>query len=59
MAMIGDRGFRPAPHAVFVTATVLFVLARTLNDAPMPGTHLMSVLDPGFSAGFLTLDLGG
>jgi alkylresorcinol/alkylpyrone synthase len=37
-------------------ATVLFVLDRVLERAPR-GRHLMSSLGPGFSAGFLLLEL--
>ena len=52
MAMIGDRGFRPAPHAVFVTATVLFVfalLAAALCASRLPWTGL--ILDLAESEG--------
>ena len=38
-------------------ATVLFVLERLLGDNAS-GRHLMSALGPGFTAGFLTLELG-
>jgi alkylresorcinol/alkylpyrone synthase len=37
-------------------ATVMFVLERLLRPAA-PGRHLMSALGPGFSAGFLTLEV--
>ncbi len=37
-------------------ATVLFVLQRTLADCP-PGRYLMSALGPGFTVGFLLIDV--
>ncbi len=37
-------------------ATVLFVLRRTLADC-QPGRYLMSALGPGFTVGFLLLDV--
>jgi alkylresorcinol/alkylpyrone synthase len=37
-------------------ATVMFVLRRFLDDG-RPGRYLMSALGPGFTVGFLTLDI--
>jgi len=44
-------------HGNMSAVTVLSVLRKTLENEPAPGTHIMTALGPGFTAGFALLDV--